>query len=279
MYPMTRIPIPGYKLGLSTLLQRFGAYDPSVRWQEDLLIKAFWTPHGACTLALRQAGTMVEVEAVGDGADWTLQQIPRMFALAPQELPQHCPHAGLRKLSRELKGLRVGPFPWPFDTAVAFIFQQRVRFSEAARSYVQLVNRHGLPAPGPLPLRMPLAPGEWKKVGLNRLQQAGLDAKRARTLLRLDELRLDFQVAELAALPGVGPWTLESVKGYGFGDPDAVPVGDLHIPRVLGLFLVGNPMTDDAAMLRLLEPYRGLRFRVINWIMASSGRRAFGSLE
>ena len=47
-----------------------------------------------------------------------------------------------------------------------------------------------------------------------------------------------------------------------FGDPDAVSVGDYHLPDVVAWALAGERRADDARMLELLEPYRGQRGRV-----------------
>jgi 3-methyladenine DNA glycosylase/8-oxoguanine DNA glycosylase len=218
---------------------------------------------------------VIESEVVGPGAAWTEAFLERMWDFPPQELPASCQHAGLRFLARDLAGLRVGPVPWAMEVAVAYVLQQRVRFVEAARSYVELVKRHGLPAPGPLPLRLPLSSQQWRQLGVDRMQQAGIDPKRARTLLRVCQLSLDFTAEQLAGLRGIGPWTEQSVRGLAFGDPDAVPLGDVHLPRVVGAYLAPGQFTDDALMVELLEPYRGLRFRVIQWIMAASQHRAF----
>lgn len=271
--------VPRYDLGLSTLLQRLGSYDPTCRWNPQVLVKAFWTPQGPCTLALRQQGEQIEVETVGDGSAWCQSWLPRMFTFQPQELDPACPRRDIRQLSRELAGLRIGPVAWTFDVAIAYVLQQRVAFRDAARSFGRLVHDHSSPAPGPLSLRLPLSPQQWLKLGGDRIQQAGVDPKRARTLLRVARLGLEFGPDQLARLPGIGPWTQQSVAGYGFGDPDAVPIGDLHLPRVVGQFLAGEPGADDERMVELLEPYRGLRFRVIQWIMASSQRRAFATRD
>ena len=49
------------------------------------------------------------------------------------------------------------------------------------------------------------------------------------------------------------------------GDPDAVSVGDYHLPDIVGWALAGRK-TDDAGMLELLEPYAGHRYRVTRLI-------------
>jgi 3-methyladenine DNA glycosylase/8-oxoguanine DNA glycosylase len=64
--------------------------------------------------------------------------------------------------------------------------------------------------------------------------------------------------------------------GFVLGDPDAVPVGDLHLPHEVGWALAAEPGADDARMLELLEPYRGHRFRVLRLLLAA-GRVHMGA--
>jgi hypothetical protein len=80
----------------------------------------------------------------------------------------------------------------------------------------------------------------------------------------------------LQSLPGVGRWTAAEVTGVTHGDPDAVPLGDYHLPNVLVHALAGEPRGDDPRMLELLEPYAGQRGRVIRLLM-SGGRVARGT--
>ena len=72
----------------------------------------------------------------------------------------------------------------------------------------------------------------------------------------------------LLAFPGVGPWTAAETRIRAFGDPDAVSIGDFHLPHHVGYALAGA-RTDDDGMLELLEPWRGHRQRVIRLIMAA----------
>jgi 3-methyladenine DNA glycosylase/8-oxoguanine DNA glycosylase len=65
--------------------------------------------------------------------------------------------------------------------------------------------------------------------------------------------------------------------GFVLGDPDAVPVGDLHLPHEVGWALAGEPGADDARMLELLDPYRGHRFRVLRLLMAAGRVRPRGT--
>jgi 3-methyladenine DNA glycosylase/8-oxoguanine DNA glycosylase len=53
------------------------------------------------------------------------------------------------------------------------------------------------------------------------------------------------------------------VAAVALGDPDAVSVGDYHLPHLVAWALAGKPRGDDALMLELLEPFRGNRGRVL----------------
>ena len=66
----------------------------------------------------------------------------------------------------------------------------------------------------------------------------------------------------LRRLPGVGPWTEAEVARLALGDPDAVSVGDFHLPNIVAWALAGEARGTDDRMLELLEPYRGQRGRV-----------------
>ncbi|MBV8952035.1 MAG: hypothetical protein JOZ99_14250 [Actinobacteria bacterium] len=73
----------------------------------------------------------------------------------------------------------------------------------------------------------------------------------------------------LQSIGGVGPWTAAEVAAVALGDPDAVSVGDYHLPHVVAWALAGEPRGDDERMLALLEPYRGQRARVLRLITSA----------
>jgi 3-methyladenine DNA glycosylase/8-oxoguanine DNA glycosylase len=67
------------------------------------------------------------------------------------------------------------------------------------------------------------------------------------------------------------------VAGVALGDPDAVPVGDYHLPHIVGYAFEGTPRSTDERMLELLEPFRGHRGRVIRLLtVAGIGAPRFG---
>jgi 3-methyladenine DNA glycosylase/8-oxoguanine DNA glycosylase len=75
----------------------------------------------------------------------------------------------------------------------------------------------------------------------------------------------------LRTVPGVGIWTAAETSQRAHGDADAPSFGDLHIPSLVGLALVGRRV-DDEGMLELLEPWRGARQRVVRLVMLAGVR-------
>jgi 3-methyladenine DNA glycosylase/8-oxoguanine DNA glycosylase len=87
----------------------------------------------------------------------------------------------------------------------------------------------------------------------------------------LGGLEPDDAATRLRSLPGVGAWTAAEVAQRALGDADAVSVGDYHLSSLVGQALVGEPVDDDA-MLELLEPYRGHRYRAVRLVELSGVR-------
>ena len=85
----------------------------------------------------------------------------------------------------------------------------------------------------------------------------------APALERIRDLPSDEGRRRLLSVPGIGPWTAAETMRLALGDPDAVSVGDFHLPRLVGWALASERYADDARMLELLEPYRGQRARVV----------------
>ena len=165
-----------------------------------------------------------------------------------------------------------------FDGLAEYVLQQRVTFRDASRSQRRLVGWLGVAAPGPPGLLLPLAPSDWLGLADADLRRAGVDGQRARTLRAAARaarrLGASFELdstqarAVLGAVPGCGPWTVSITMGFVLGEPDAVPLGDLHLPHEVGWALAAEPRADDARMLELLAPYRGHRFRVLRLLLA-----------
>jgi len=76
----------------------------------------------------------------------------------------------------------------------------------------------------------------------------------------------------LQTIPGIGIWTAAEVVQRTHGCPDSISVGDYHLAAYVGAALTGR-RTDDAGMLRLLEPWQGHRQRVVRMIQSSGFRK------
>ena len=98
-------------------------------------------------------------------------------------------------------------------------------------------------------------------------------AARAGWFEAIVDLPLPEGYARLTAMPGIGPWTAAEVGVRALGDQDAVSVGDFHLPNLVAYALAREPRGTDDRMLELLEPYRGVRARVVR-LLELSGLRA-----
>jgi 3-methyladenine DNA glycosylase/8-oxoguanine DNA glycosylase len=83
------------------------------------------------------------------------------------------------------------------------------------------------------------------------------------------EMPLPEAFHRLELIPGIGPWTAAESLQRATGAPDAVTVGDLHLPGIVGYALTGRRGVDDEGMLELLEPYAesGQRHRAVRLIL------------
>ncbi len=111
---------------------------------------------------------------------------------------------------------------------------------------------------------------DWHRAGVDLARQRAIRAV-ATVADRLEECAGMAPAAALARLrhvPGIGPWTAAETAQRALGDADAVSVGDLHLPGLVGWALVGRRL-DDAGMLALLEEYRPHRHRVIRLVECS----------
>jgi 3-methyladenine DNA glycosylase/8-oxoguanine DNA glycosylase len=265
----------------------FGRHDPTCRRGPGLLWKAARTPDGPVTLQIARSPDRIAARAWGPGAAWALERADALAGLRDAPTPLEAPPGPLATLARRHRGIRLPRSPFVFDGLTEYVLQQRVTFRDAARAHRRLVAALGAAAPGPPGLLLPLAPADWLRLADGDLRRAGVDGQRARTLRaaaraarRVDStFDLDPGAARgvLRALPGCGPWTVGIALGFVLGDPDAVPLGDLHLPHEVGRALAGEPRAGDARMLELLEPFRGRRFRLLRLLLAA-GRVRLGRM-
>ena len=257
-------------LGRTLWPLRHGLGDRSVRLLRDEAWLAAHTPEGPATVRLRRAGSSLEARAWGDGAEFLLASVPALVGDAdePERLIAH--HRIVRELQRRHPGLRLPRSGRVFQALVPAVFEQKITGTEAFRAYAALLRAHGSPAPGPGDLLLPPTPEALASLPYHAFHPIGIERRRADVVRRAATRAAWLEAAttpeqasrRLLAVPGIGPWTAAEVIRGAFGDPDAVSVGDYHLPSVVAWALAGEPSADDARMLELLEPYRGQRGRV-----------------
>jgi 3-methyladenine DNA glycosylase/8-oxoguanine DNA glycosylase len=249
---------------------RHGLGDRTIRIGRGEAWLAMRTVDGAATVRLRLSGTQVEAAAWGDGAERLLVSVPALIGEedAPEGLVAR--HPIIRSLQRRHPGLRLPRTGRVLHALVPTILEQKVTGTEAFRSYAALLRAFGEPAPAPGDLLLPPTPATLAGLPYHAFHPLGIERRRAdvvrRAASRADWLEAATTPAEAArrlrSLPGVGAWTAAEVVRIAFGDPDAVSIGDYHLPNMVAWALAGEPRADDARMLELLEPYRGQRGRV-----------------
>jgi 3-methyladenine DNA glycosylase/8-oxoguanine DNA glycosylase len=261
---------------------RHGPGDPTIRLTRRDACRATRTPAGPAAALVTVRPPQVEVEAWGQGAHWLVDHAPAWLGLEDDPASFRPSDPVVHDLHRRLRGLRVGRSGAVVESIVPAILEQKVTSTEAHRSYRQLVWAQGEPAPGPLGLRLSPSPALLASLPYHAFHRFGVERRRADTIRgacsyahRLEEaagLPREAARRRLLALPGVGPWTAAVVAGAAFGDPDAVIVGDLHLPHLVAWTLAGEPHADDARMIELLEPFAGHRARVVRLVVAGGGR-------
>jgi 3-methyladenine DNA glycosylase/8-oxoguanine DNA glycosylase len=262
------VPLSPIALRSTFFMQTCGVGDPTASLDDSALVKTFEAPEGHVRVAVALADGGLDVTWDGD---------PALFERWRRYLPPDDGYAAfapahrlVRELHRSRPGLRIVRVPWLFDVAASAVLQQRVRWRDATRAWRQVALRFG--TTGPFGVAFPSA-RRVARLYPPQLEGCGIDHARARALIALarehaihDALALDADLAavraRLLAVPGIGPWTTEMILGFGYGDPDAVPTGDVHLPHTVCKALAGELRGSDQRMLELLAPFAGQRFRV-----------------
>jgi 3-methyladenine DNA glycosylase/8-oxoguanine DNA glycosylase len=258
---------------------RWGPRDPCLRIIGGDVWRATRTPLGPGAERIRSAPDgRVLVDAWGAGAEWLVHRAPALCGAADEPTSFRPDEPLLRHLAREHAGLRIGRTEAVFEAALAIAIEQRVATPDAWRSWRSLVFSLGERAPGPLHgLWVPPSPERVAHTPYEVFHTFGIERRRADLVKRLGvaarrlEECVDLSLADaygrLTAIPGVGPWTTGRMGMVALGDPDAVAVGDLHLPHMVARALAGERRGSDERMLELLEPYRGQRGRVLRLLM------------
>jgi 3-methyladenine DNA glycosylase/8-oxoguanine DNA glycosylase len=288
--PLRRVWVPGRPVDLIATLGPLGRgpFDPLWRVGAHEAWRAARTPDGPGTLhlALDPAAGEVVGTAWGPGAPWLLDTLPALLGADDVTAEAFRPeHPLLRAAWRRHRGWRVPRGGPVLETLVLTVLEQKVTGGEARQAWQRLLRRYGGPAPGPAPDGMVVAPEpqQWARIPSWEWHRAGVGPERSRTIVgaaqraaaleRTVGLPMDEVERRLCSLPGVGRWTAAEVRQRVHGDPDAVSVGDLHLPGHVVHALTGEPDGDDARMLELLAPYEGHRYRAVRMVELSGVTR------
>jgi len=272
---------PGWPLDLGRALgpHRRGPGDPTMREAPDGLWRTTTTADGPASVRLRVRDGAVEVAAWGAGAERAGTAVPRWLGAAdrPEEFDPG-DHPVVADLHRRAGVLRLGRTDRTWDALVPAVLEQKVTVVEAHRVWRELLRLAGEPAPGPAPegMRVPPSPQRVLDVTDWQWHRCGLDGARRRALRAVATVasRLEPEACgdsatlqrRMRSIPGIGVWTAAEVVQRALGDPDTVSVGDYHLKNIVGWSLTGEK-TDDEGMLRLLEPWRGHRQRVVRLLL------------
>jgi 3-methyladenine DNA glycosylase/8-oxoguanine DNA glycosylase len=276
---------------LTLSVQGRGRSDPTFRIDEAGAVwRTSLTPDGPATIRVTApfpagsapAGPLVLAQAWGPGADWLLDALPGALGLH-DDISGFDPsgHPVLRQVARRHPGLRLGRSGRLMEALVPAVLEQKVLTIEAHRAWRILLAKFGGQPPGPAPRGMRVFPDPktWRRIPSWDWHRAGVEGVRAQTIIRActvaDSLeRLLATTHEeadrlLRTIPGIGPWTSAETRQRAAGDPDAVSVGDAHLPDMVGWALAGRSATNDEEMLELLGPYAGHRHRVTRLVKLS----------
>ncbi|MDQ4501738.1 3-methyladenine DNA glycosylase [Sinomonas sp. ASV322] len=282
-----------YSLAATCFPLQRGDGDPAFAAHPAGLWTAFRTPEGPASLLLTHARRELRARAWGEGAASAIESAPALLGLTDswEAFDAEPFHSTLPPLVREARrrnpGLRLPATGRVTQELVPAILEQKVTGVEARRAYRYLMRRFGSPAPGagraaPAGLVVPPSAAEWLRVPSWEWHRAGVGPQRSATIMRA--LRSASGLERLAAktaseasaglqtIPGIGVWTAAEITQRTHADPDSISVGDYHLAKFVGYALTGE-RTDDAGMLRLLEPWRGQRQRVVR-MLGLAGVRA-----
>jgi 3-methyladenine DNA glycosylase/8-oxoguanine DNA glycosylase len=261
---------------------RRGARDPCLQVGDD---GAIWRTSllrsGSVTARISRASpNAVDCTAWGSGADEFLDALPAMLG-AEDDASDFAPvNPIVAAAHRRVPHLRLGRTGQVLEALIPAVIEQRVPGADAFRSWRLLVTKFGTQPPGPGPARMRVPPSAdvWRHIPSWEFHRANVDPGRARTVVscaqrassleRLTSWPAAQAREALTSLPGVGVWTAAETAQRALGDPDALSVGDYHIPKMIGWTLLGRPIVD-ADMVELLEPMRPHRHRVVRLLEAS----------
>ncbi|PRY56883.1 AlkA N-terminal domain-containing protein [Glycomyces artemisiae] len=252
-------------------------------WQGGAYRRTLRLPGGPGIAALKPGPGYIEARLrVADLRDVTaaVARCRRMLDLdADPQAPMEALAAdeALAPLVAKTPGRRVPRKADPDEYAIRAVIGQQVSTASAATIAARLAERYGEPVDDPdggLARLFP-DPAALAEADPAHLPMPG---SRKRTVLALAAALADGSVelgpgadwptarAQLAQVPGVGPWTVEMVAMRAMGDPDAFPAGDLGVIKGAAALGLGAGRALEARS----QAWRPWRAYAVQYLWASS---------
>lgn len=239
-------------------------------WRDGAYRRTLRLPGGPGIVALEPGETVTATLHLADGADAGIAE-----TLARRILDLDADPAAIAAVLRDdpvltalvdaAPGRRVPGSPDPAEFAVRAVIGQQVSTAAARTHAARLVTAHGTPIEDPRGGLTHLFPTPAALRALTD-EELAMPRTRKRTLRGLVAALADGTVAldtdlatardALAALPGIGPWTVDSVAMRALGDPDAFLPTDLGIRNVTERLGLPARERDLRARAEAWRPYR-----------------------
>jgi AraC family transcriptional regulator, regulatory protein of adaptative response / DNA-3-methyladenine glycosylase II len=238
------------------------------------------------TIALGGVRGIIDVRPAASGAAFLELRVPTAFApelhtvaarvgrvfdlgADPSAIDEHLALSPrLAPLVARRPGLRV-PGAWDgFELAVRAVLGQQITVAGATTLSGRLVSAFGeaLSDTGVdelthlFPTPSALAEADIASIGMPRARGETIRALAAAVRDRALTLDLppspEAEREKLAAIPGIGAWTVEYIALRAFGEPDAFPASDLALRKACS---DAGVAPNERAVERLAEPFRPFR--------------------
>ena len=254
-------------------------------WRAGWYRRTLRLPHGAGIVALRPGPDRVDCRLRLDDLsdlDVAVGRCRRMLDLDADPVvidEQLSSDPRVAPLVARSPGRRVPRTVDPAELAVRAVLGQQVSTAAARTHAARLVSAHGVLINDPDGGLTHLFPDPASLAELDPASLA-LPRSRRRTLIMLvaalvsGEIELapdtdwDETRRRLSALPGLGPWTVETIAMRALGDPDAFLKGDLGVIRAARD--LGLPFTP-AALEAASNAWRPWRAYAVQHLWATGG--------
>jgi AraC family transcriptional regulator, regulatory protein of adaptative response / DNA-3-methyladenine glycosylase II len=254
-------------------------------WRDGSYRRTLRLPHGPGVVALRPGPEYVGCQlALSDLRDlaMAISRCRRLLDLDADPVAvcdQLREDDVLARLVDKAPGRRIPRTVDAEEFAIRAVIGQQVSTAAARTHAARLAMRYGEPIDDPGGGLTRLFPDMTALAQADQETVLAMPQTRKRTVIALaaaiaaGDVDLaagaDWQVArtQLAAVPGLGPWTIEVIALRGLGDPDAFPATDLGVrqaARALGL--PGSP----AALIKRAELWRPWRGYAVQYLWATS---------